>query len=166
MQCSLIQLNLPLQVDYQFARNKTFLQKIGDQIFSYAGQIQSFYQKRLIDPIVSGGAGLFGGDDVDNDVDQNNDDDIEEKVDSDNEGSSDKQEEGGFNSMPLVVGGLAAAGLGAFVLMENFVPLLTKGTVINADDSRSLKAAASQQDKEAAAVVEAIHEASEKFEDR
>ena len=119
----------------------------------------------MIDPIVSGGAGLFAGDDVDNDVDQKNNDDIEEKVDSDDEGS-DKQEEGGFNSMPLVVGGLAAAGLGAFVLMENFVPLLTKGTVINADDSRSLKAAASQQDKEAAAVVKAIHEASEKFEDR
>ena len=118
----------------------------------------------MIDPIVSGGAGLFGGDDVDNDVDQNNNDDIEEKVDSDDEGS-DKQE-GGFNSMPLVVGGLAAAGLGAFVLMENFVPLLTKDTVINADDSRSLKAAATQQEKEAAAVVEAIHEASEKFEDR
>ena len=132
---------------------------------SYAGQIQSFYQKRLIDPIVSGGAGLFAGDEVDNDVDQNNNDDIEEKVDSDDEGS-DKQEEGGFNSMPLVVGGLAAAGLGAFVLMENFVPLLTKSTVVGADNSRSLEAAASQQEKEAAAVVEAIHEASEKFEDR
>ena len=67
--------------------------------------------------------------------------------------------------MPLVVRGLAATGLGAVVHSENLVHSLTQSPIVSADDSRSLKAAATQQEKEAAAVVGAIHEASEKFED-
>ena len=64
----------------------------------------------------------------------------------------DKDDSGGLfgGNMPLVVGGLAAAGLGAFVLMENIAPILSKAETVNVDaNSRSFKKHPSPESAEA-----------------
>lgn len=176
------------KVDYQSTTNKTFLEKIGDRVVTTwnAGF------KKIIAPLKpllgeepltlpkNPLAGFFGGDEGtgsedidDNSVDASNI--LEEKVSTDNndllDENEEKQEGGGlFDSLgntPLLMGGLAAAGLGAFVLVENLALLATNNGDSQVIDSRSLRTNAHQYggmtEEKQEAILKSIQKSKEKF---
>ena len=141
------------KIDYQFARNKTFLEKIGDRIVSTVQGIQSSALK-MFNPIVAAGGNLFSGED--NSVDSSNV--IEEKVGNP---ASLSDDDNGFNYLPMIVGGVAAAAFGAFALISS------QPESISVDpNSRSLKEPTLSQPRESSLILEKISQAQEKFSDR
>jgi len=113
------------KVDYQHARNRTFLEKIGDRIVNGFHKVQTTISD-VIDPILETGESFLGIEDDENT--------LQEKIDSPHRGNSDSA--GSKSYMPFAIASMAAMAIGGMALFASARP----GTqFITGDSSRSLK---------------------------
>jgi len=113
------------KVDYQHARNRTFLEKIGDRIVNGFQKVQNTVLD-VIDPILETGESFLGIEDDENT--------LQEKIDSPHRGNPDTA--GSKSYMPFAIASMAAMAIGGMALFASSSP----GTqFITGDSSRSLK---------------------------
>lgn len=112
------------KVDYQHARNRTFLEKIGDRIVNGFQKVQNTVLD-VIDPILETGESFLGIED-----DQNT---LQEKIDSPHRGNPGSS--GSKSYMPFAIASMAAMAIGGMALFASSSP----GTqFITGNDARSL----------------------------
>jgi len=113
------------KIDYQHARNRTFLEKIGDRIVNGFQKVQDTVLD-VIDPILETGESFLGIEDDENT--------IQEKIDSPHRGNP--SSEASKSYMPFAIASMAAMAIGGMALFASSTP----GTqFITGDNSRSLK---------------------------
>jgi len=108
------------KVDYQHARNRTFLEKIGDRIVNGFQKVQTTVMD-VIDPIMETGESFLGIED-----DQNT---LQEKIDGPVAGS------GAKSYLPMALASMAALAIGGAALFASSSP----GTQFITNNGRSLK---------------------------
>jgi len=109
------------KVDYQHARNRTFLEKIGDRIVNGFEKVQDTVLS-VIDPILETGESFLGIEDDENT--------LQEKIDSSHPGS-----EASKSYMPFAIASMAAMAIGGMALFASSSP----GTQFITGNSRSMK---------------------------
>ena len=146
-------------VRYQHARNQTFLEKIGDRIWNRYQEVYGpIYEKaqEMFDPILSGN--FLGGED--------DEEGIEEKAGGvpiyEKEDKNELEEEsGGFNFLPVIVGGVAAAALGVTAYLASTPE--KQYIEAKSGNSRQGKLLNHKTYEEAGQVVQLIEDADEKY---
>lgn len=96
------------KVDYQYARNRTFLEKIGDRIVNGFNKIQTKV-KEVIDPVLETGQSFLGIED--------NVNTIQEKIDR--PGAATASVAGGKNFSPFAIASMAAMAIGGMALFAS-----------------------------------------------
>ena len=127
-------------VDYQSAKDKNFLQKIGDRIVSTMKGIQD-KTLGLLDPILSKGGNFLGLADDTNTI-------TEKKGDA---GASKT------SYLPIMVAGAAAVALGGLAMFGG-------GPAVSTINARSLESNAPVDLEETTAILDSIEEATTKYE--
>jgi hypothetical protein len=129
-------------VDYQSAKDKNFLQKIGDRIVSTMKGIQD-KTLGLLDPILSKGGNFLGLSDDTNTI-------TEKKGDA-----------GGSKTsyLPIMVAGAAAVALGGLAMFGG-------GPSVNTINARSLEGNAKVELEETTAILDSIDDATTKYENQ
>ena len=97
------------KVDYQHARNRTFLEKIGDRIVNGFQKVQTTVLD-VIDPILETGESFLGIED-----DQNT---LQEKIDRPSGGPLGSNQ-GGKSNMPFAIASIAAIAIGGMALFNS-----------------------------------------------
>jgi len=98
------------KVDYQHARNRTFLEKIGDRIVNGFQKVQTTVLD-VIDPILETGESFLGIED-----DQNT---LQEKIDRPSAGPLGGGNQGGKSNMPFAIASIAAIAIGGMALFNS-----------------------------------------------
>ena len=149
-------------VKYQYSRNQTFLEKVGDRIWNRYQEVYiPILQKAddilpdVFDPILEAGQSFLGVEDDENTIDKRVDkeppkakedkDDVEEKSD-------------GFNFIPVLVGGVSAAALGFAAYLA-----ATPHEINVSANSRQARLLNHKSHEEADQIVELIEKASDKY---
>jgi hypothetical protein len=143
------------KIDYQHARNRTFLEKIGDRIVNGFYKVQNKISE-VMDPILESGGNFLGIGDDENDLEgggqQNT---FEEKID--NVGAN-AGKTGTSKYMPLAIASMAAMAIGGMALFASGSPskqYMSSARSFNQDVQAG-------QDK----IVERIHRGSEQWENQ
>jgi len=98
------------KVDHQHARNRTFLEKIGDRIVNGFQKVQTTVLD-VIDPILETGESFLGIED-----DQNT---LQEKIDRPSAGPLGGSNQGGKSNMPFAIASIAAIAIGGMALFNS-----------------------------------------------
>jgi len=117
------------KIDYQYARNRTFLEKIGDRIVNGFQKVQQTVLG-AIDPILSSTSD-FGSEIFGNDLEQQQTS-IQEKIDK----PIGVSKGNGKSYMPLAIAGMAALTIGGMALFASSSPAKQ---FITSDNKRSLQ---------------------------
>ena len=117
------------KIDYQYARNRTFLEKIGDRIVNGFQKVQQTVLG-AIDPILSSTSD-FGSEIFGNDLEQQQTS-IQEKIDK----PIGVSKGNGKSYMPLAIAGMAALTIGGMALFASSSPVKQ---FITSDNKRSLQ---------------------------
>jgi len=149
-------------VNYQYSRNQTFLEKVGDRIWNRYQEVYipilrkaDEYLPDLFDPILDASQNFLGIEDDENSIQERvakdppkekaQEDEVEEKSD-------------GFNFIPILVGGVSAAALGFAAYLA-----ATPHTVDIAANSRQARSLNHRSYEEASQVVKYIENANTKY---
>merc|ERR1712228_1048527 len=116
------------KVDYQHARNRTFLEKIGDRIVNGFQKVQNTVTDFVIDPILETGESFLGIEDDENS--------LQEKIDSPHHKNSVSETSKGYSTFAIAA--LGAMAIGGVVFLESSI---LASQFINKDRSisRSMK---------------------------
>jgi len=116
------------KIDYQHARNRTFLEKIGDRIVNGFQKVQDTVTDFVIDPILETGESFLGIEDDENS--------LQEKIDSPHHKNSVSETSKGYSTFAIAA--LGAMAIGGVVFLESSI---LASQFINKDRSisRSMK---------------------------
>lgn len=114
------------KIEYQHARNRTFLEKIGDRIVNGFNRIQTKV-KEVIDPVLETGQSFLGIED--------NVNTIQEKIDR--PGAPTASAAGGKNYSPFAIASMAAMAIGGMALFASAPVAAQYWTKQSASQARS-----------------------------
>ena len=152
-------------VKYQYSRNQTFLEKVGDRIWNRYQEVYiPILQKAdeilpdVFDPILDAGQSFLGIEDDENSISEKVDKEpAKEKTDKDGV----EEESGGFNFIPVLVGGVSAAALGFAAYLA-----ATPHDIQVASNSRQARLLNHKSYDETSHILEHIQNANEKYSPR
>ena len=162
------------KVEYQYSRNQTFLEKVGDRIWNRYQEVYIPILEKadevlpdFFDPILDAGQSFLGVEDDENTIEERIEkepkkEEIEEKDEDDEESSA-------FNLIPVIIGGVSAAALGVAAYLSatphniNLGSDAVSGRQARLLNHRPLQVASDALVEEANQIVESIQSANKKY---
>ena len=161
-------------VQYQYSRNQTFLEKVGDRIWNRYQEVYIPILEKadevlpdFFDPILDAGQSFLGVEDDENTIEERIE--KEPKKEEIEEKDEDEEESSGFNLIPVIIGGVSAAALGVAAYLSatpheiNLGSDAVTGRQARLLNHRPLQVASEALVEEANQIVESIQNANKKY---
>merc|ERR1711997_438001 len=155
-------------VQYQYSRNQTFLEKVGDRIWNRYQEVYiPILQKAdeilpdMFDPILEAGQNFLGVEDDENTIEERIE--REPAIEEFEEEEEDEVEEksSGFNLIPVLVGGVSATALGVAAYLAS-----NPHQIDIPANSRHARSLASSLEEEGSQIVEGIAKMNKRYNTR